>query len=316
MRLILCGKNDSAVEALEFLRERGDEVLVVGIQSDAGRDGWQRSLVAAARALGVTCEQPAKINDPATIARLAAWRPDRLVSIQYDQILKEPFFRGIGCPCLNLHFALLPRNRGVAPIAWAILEGDRETGATLHHMLVDIDAGDVVAQRAVPIAATDTGRVLYDKVNRAAVELFREAYPFGPALLARRIPQDPSIATYHWNGDFDFSRRDVDWSMEAARLQRWLRALIFPPFQYPLLELGGRKLAITAVGGEVRPGRAAPGTLLAASPAALEIAAQGGSVRILGCAEPADGGARPIPLSELATHARAGSVLASTHGKS
>ena len=308
MRLILCGKNDSAALALEFLRERGDEVLVVGIQSDGGKDGWQRSLVAAARALGVACEQP-KINDPATIARLAAWRPDLLVSIQYDQILKGPFFAGIGCPCLNLHFALLPRNRGVAPIAWALLEGDDETGATLHHMLVDIDAGDVVAQRAVAIGTTDTGRVLYDKVSRAAVELFREEYPFGPALLARRLPQDPRVATYHWNGDFDFSRRDVDWTSEAARLQRWLRALIFPPFQYPLFELGGRKLAITAVGGEVRAARAVQGTLLSASPAGLEIAAQGGSLRILGCAEPAEGGVRPLPLSEVAALARAGSLL-------
>lgn len=307
MRVLLCGKNDTAVEALEFLRERGDEVRVVGIASDEGKHGWQRSLVAAARGLGVECEQPARINDPATIARLAAWRPDCLVSIQYDQILKGLFFRGIGCPCLNLHFALLPRNRGVAPIAWAILEGDGETGATLHHMLVDIDAGDVVAQRAVPIAATDTGRRLYDKVSRAASELFREAYPFAPALLARRIPQDARLATYHRNGDFDFSRRDVDWSTEAARLQRWLRALVFPPFQFPLFELGGRKLAITAVAGEVRPAHAPPGSLLVASPSLLEVAAGGGSVRILGCAEP-DG--RPVPLSEIAARARVGSVLA------
>jgi methionyl-tRNA formyltransferase len=311
VRVLLAGKNDSAALALEFLRERGDEVLVVGIRGDSGTDGWQRSLVAAARALGVACEQPPRINEPATIARLRAWRPDLLVSIQYDQILKEPFFRGIGCPCLNLHFALLPRNRGVAPIAWAIVEGDRETGATLHHMQVDIDAGDVVAQRAVPIAATDTGRVLYDKVSHAADELFRESYPFGPGLLGRRIPQDPRIATYHRNGDFDFSRRDVDWTMEAARLQRWLRALVFPPFQFPLFMLGGRKLAITAVAGEVGATRAAPGSVLAADASALEIAAKGGSVRIRGCAEP-DG--RPVPLAEIAARARVGSPLEHARG--
>jgi methionyl-tRNA formyltransferase len=311
VRILLCGKNDTAAEALEFLRERGDEVLAVGTASDSGRDGWQRSLVGAARARDVACEQPARINDPAAIARLSSWRPDLLISIQYDQILKEPFFRGIGCPCVNLHFALLPRNRGVAPIAWALLEGDARTGATFHHMLVDIDAGDVVAQRAVAIAADDTGRALYDKVSRAATELFREAYPFGPQWRARRIPQDPRLATYHRNGELDFSRRDVDWSTEAARLQRWLRAFIFPPFQYPLFELAGRRLAISAVAGEVRAARAAPGSLLAASPAGLEVAAGGGSLRILGCAEP-DG--RPVPLSEVAARARVGTVLASHRG--
>jgi methionyl-tRNA formyltransferase len=306
VRLLLCGKNDSAVEALEFLRERGDEVLVIGIAGDSGKDGWQRSLVAAARADGVPCEQPARINAPETIAALRAWRPDLLVSIQYDQILKEPFFRGIGCPCLNLHFALLPRNRGVAPIAWAILEGDREAGATLHHMRVDIDAGDVVAQRAVPIASTDTGRALYDKVSHAASALFRDSYPFGPALLGRRIPQDAALATYHRNGEFDFARRDVDWTMEAARLQRWLRALVFPPFQFPLFTLGGRTFAITAVGGEVGASDAAPGSVIAAGPSALDIAAAGGSVRILACGAP-DG--RPVKLAEIAGLAPVGARL-------
>jgi len=306
VRILLAGKNDTAVEALEFLRERGDTVRVVGIASDSAKDGWQRSLAGAARSAGIELDQPPKINAPETIARLAAWKPDLLVSIQYDQILKEPFFRGIGCPCLNLHFALLPRNRGVAPIAWALLEGDRETGATLHHMLVDIDAGDVVAQRAVPIADTDTGRALYDKVSVAASALFREAYPFGPALLRRRLPQDPARATYHWNGDFDFSKREVHWHQDARRLQRWLRALVFPPFQFPLFTLGGRRLAITAVAGEVRPCDATPGSVLAATAGALEIAARDGSVRLLGCAEP-DG--RPVPLSELAPLAHAGSVL-------
>jgi len=307
VRVLLCGKNDGAVEALEHLRARGDEVLVVGIHGDDGKDGWQRSLAGAARSMGVACEQPAKINAPETIARLAAWKPDLLVSIQYDQILKQPFFAGIGCPCLNLHFALLPRNRGVAPIAWAILEGDERTGATLHHMLVDIDAGDVVAQRAVAIASTDTGRRLYDKVNRAAGELFREAYPFRPALLARRLPQDASLATYHRNGDFDFGRREVDWTMDAARLQRWIRALIFPPFQFPLFQLAGTRLAIAAIAGEVRATKAAPGSVLSASAEGIEVAARGGSIRILACAEP-DG--RPAPLFELVARARVGSVLA------
>jgi len=311
MRWILCGKNDAAVRCLEVLLERGDRVWVIATRGDDGRDGWQRSLRGAAERAGIPVAAPPHISDPAFVALLSGFGADALVSIQYDQILKGNLLAGVGCPCLNLHFALLPRNRGVAPIAWAILEGDAATGATLHHMRVDIDAGDVVAQRAVPIAATDTGRVLYDKVSRAATELFREAYPFAPELLARGMRQDPRLATYHKNGALDFSRRAVDWSMEAARLQRWLRAFVFPPFQFPLFELAGRKLAITAVAGEVRPARAAPGSVLAASATALEVAARGGSVRILGCAEP-DG--RPVPLSALAAEARVGSVLAVAPG--
>jgi methionyl-tRNA formyltransferase len=110
MRLILCGKNNAAIECLDFLIERGDEVWAVGVAGDDGKDGWQRSLRAAAERKGVRFEQPRRINDPAFVQRLAEFRADALVSIQYDQILRDVLFDHVGCPCLNLHFALLPRH--------------------------------------------------------------------------------------------------------------------------------------------------------------------------------------------------------------
>ena len=121
MRWILCGKNDAGTEALEFLVRKGDEVWAIGNRGDRGEDGWQRSFRAAAERLGVPFARPRKINAPSFVKRLAAYRADALLSIQYDQILRDPLFDAIGCPCLNLHFALLPRHRGVAPIAWAVL---------------------------------------------------------------------------------------------------------------------------------------------------------------------------------------------------
>ena len=129
-----------------------DEVWVIGTFGDDGIDGWQRSLVAAADRLGIRCSQPKRINDPVAIAELAAFQADALLSIQYDQILRGALFQQIGCRCLNFHFALLPRHRGVSPIAFAVLEGDAEAGVTLHEMVEQIDAGQVIQQRAVPIA--------------------------------------------------------------------------------------------------------------------------------------------------------------------
>ena len=261
MRWVLCGKNDAAVHALAFLVGTGDDVLAVATHGDDGRDGWQCSFRAEAERLGVPCERPRRINDGASIERLAAHRADALLSIQYDQILRDPLFRGIGCPCLNLHFALLPRHRGVAPIAWAVLAGDAEAGVTLHHMVEDIDAGDVVAQRSTPIRSDDTARDVYDRVSRAAVELFTACYPFGAELLATRLQQDPRKASYHRSGDFDFSQRTVDWTRDAASLHAWLRALIFPPLQRPETALDGRRLAIDGVAGFLLgPAGAPPGT--------------------------------------------------------
>jgi methionyl-tRNA formyltransferase len=281
MRLILCGKNNAAIECLDFLIERGDEVWAVGVAGDDGKDGWQRSLRAAAERKGVRFEQPRRINDPAFVQRLAEFRADALVSIQYDQILRDVLFDHVGCPCLNLHFALLPRHRGVAPIAWAIVEGDDTAGVTLHHMVEDIDAGDVVAQRAVPIEADDTARQVYDKVSAATVALFRESHPFPEELLKNRIAQDRSRACYHRNGDFDFSVRRIDWQRPALDLHRWIRAMIFPPMQYPEIDVSGLRLSVAKVDGSIgaRP-TASPGTVVSRTAAGVDVAASGGLIRI------------------------------------
>jgi len=281
VRWILCGKNDAAVHALEILLEHGDDVWVIGTSADDGKDGWQRSLVGAARRGSVRCDQPPRINDPTTIAELADLRADALLSIQYDQILRGPLFRQIGCRCLNFHFALLPRHRGVAPIAFAVLEGDAEAGVSVHEMVEQIDAGDVFRQRAVSIEPGHSARDVYDHVSSATAALFRDTYPFGTNRLGPARPQDESSASYHKQHDFDFSMRDVDWSQPAQKLHRWLRAMIFPPFQFPQAQLAGHRFAIEAIAGELgSPVSAEPGSLIARSEAYFDVAAKDGTIRV------------------------------------
>ena len=307
MRWILCGKNDAAIAALEFLMEQGDEILVIGVHGDDGRDGWQRSLRKAANKPGVRFEQPRRIHAPEVLERLAGFGARALISIQYDQILHAPLFQALEGPCLNLHFSLLPRHRGVSPIAWAILSGDREAGVTLHHMALAIDAGDLIAQERVRIDPEDTARELYDETSRAAARLFRACYPFPDHLLATRLPQDAGAAIYHRAGDLDFSRRGVDWSQPAAALQRWLRAMIFPPHQHPEIRRAGRTLAVTRVGGELEPaGAAPPGAVLEVSPRGARIACAEGSLWIRGLADPE----RPdLDPQELVASLRVGDQL-------
>ena len=289
MRWILCGKNDAALRCLEFVLERGDEVWVIATRGDDGADGWQRSLRGAAERAGVRVDAPPRISDPAFVARLAEFGADALVSIQYDQILKANLFANVGCPCLNLHFALLPRHRGVDPMAWAILEGDARAGATLHWMVQGVDAGDVIAQRALDVPPDVSARELYDRVSEAAIALFRECYPFAAELLARRRPQDASRACHDRKGDLDFSARRIDWSRPAPELQRWLRAMIFPPFQHPETELRGRRLLVTRVAGTVGGATAqAPGLVLGRSAGEVEVAAGGGTLRVRGLLDPAE----------------------------
>jgi methionyl-tRNA formyltransferase len=286
VRFVLCGKNDAAVESLGFLVEKGNEVLAIGVAGDEGRDGWQRSLKRAAETRGIPFEQPGRINDPAFVDRLRAFAPDALISIQYDQILKNILLQGLGAPCLNIHFALLPRHRGVSPIAWAVYDGDAKAGATLHHMVEDIDAGDLIAQRAASIAPDDTAREVYDKVSDAAAGLFRECYPFPPSLLEQRLPQSDERAVYHRAGDFDFSKRRIDWLRPADELHRWIRAMIFPPLQYPEAMLGGRLFQVTRLNALIGPpAPLEPGSVVARSAELIDVAARDGVIRITGIRE-------------------------------
>lgn len=286
MKFILCGKNDVAVHALDHMLACGDEVWAVGTAGDDGRDGWQLSFRAAAERAGVRFDQPCRINDPAFAEKLRAFGARALVSIQYDQILGGALLRGLPCPALNLHFSLLPRHRGVAPIAWAILCGDSEAGATLHQMVVDIDAGELVEQRRVPIHPDDSARDLYERVSDAAGALFEASHPFPDELLRARRAQTGEDS-YHPAGAFDFSRRAVDWKRDVRELQRWLRAMIFPPHQLPEARLGGRTLRIERVGAEVGSRvDAPPGSVVAVHAGVLEVAAGSGTVRLVRVVDP------------------------------
>ncbi len=281
MKWILCGKSDSAVECLRYLVAQGDTVWAIGNKNDDGVDGWQRSFTRAARELGVRCQQPPSINDPAFIDELRDFGADAFLSVQFDQILRDRLIDFVGCPCINLHFALLPRHRGVAPIAWAILEGDEVGGVTLHHMVEDIDAGDIVAQARFPIGIEDCARDVYEAAGRAAVDLFRSSYPFASSLLEQRLPQDAGAACYHREGALDFSMRRIDWTLPAPQLQRWIRAMIFPPLQLPETTVAGCTIYATHVAAPgLEPADAAPGTVLGVRGDLIEVATGRGRLHL------------------------------------
>ena len=306
MKVILCGKNDAAVECLQFLVELGARVWAIGTEADDGKDGWQRSLKKAASRLGVPFDQPADINQPGVVQRLTNFESSVLVSLQYDQILRESL--EIGCPCLNIHFSLLPRHRGVAPIAWAVFSGDSQAGATIHHMTRDIDAGEVIAQHRIPIALDDTARDVYDNVSAGAVKLFKRCHPFSLAQLAAGLLQDPSLASYHKQQEFDFSSTRINWRRPVLELQRWIRAMIFPPFQHPEFTCNGRTFRVTRIGPTILTASSSrPGDIVDASPQGLDVAAAGGVVRITNMIDPA---APRTSFPELIRAVSAGNKLA------
>jgi methionyl-tRNA formyltransferase len=230
------------------------------------------------------------------VAEAAHLAPDLLLSVQYDRILKPPLLAVPRHGSFNLHFGPLPRLRGCFPTKWAILD-DEPAGVTFHHIDPGVDSGDVVAQSIVPLAADETDESLYHKLERAAAPLFRQQLAWMLELRQPpRRPQEDSAASYHpkevpYGGV-------IDWSREAAWVERFIRAFTFPP--HPAARTGWRGEEVqlrapVAVGGDL-PGRS-PG----------EIAPQGDAVAV-SCGK----GSLLVERVILAGAERPASILASS----
>ncbi len=178
---------------------------------------------------------------PPTEERVRALRPDLLFSFYYRDMIGESILRLPGLGAFNMHGSLLPKYRGRACVNWAVLMGETETGATLHHMVKSADAGDLVDQERVPILFEDTAQDVALKVADAAVAVLERSWPLLAAGRAPRIPQDPALAT-------TFGRRrpedgHIDWTWEAKRIYNLVRA-VTRPFPGAFTFAGGRKLLV------------------------------------------------------------------------
>lgn len=282
--VVVIGKNRLAVDCLDAVLAAGDEVLLaVADAGDEGRDGWQPSFRGAAEARRLPVVAPADVNAPEFVAEVDALRADFLLSFQAAQILRSPLIATARVATLNLHFGPLPRYRGVAPIAWAMINGEAATGVTMHHINPGVDSGELIQSRHVPIEDTDTGRTLYDKCTAAAVGLFGDMWPQLRQGTIHGTPQADADVLYYNRHSIDFSRREVSWRADARTIFNWVRAFIFPPFQYPLVRLNGAELEIGSVRWDRRPHRGRPGEILAAEgEGGLVVAAPGGRLIVGG----------------------------------
>jgi methionyl-tRNA formyltransferase len=276
---VVIGKNRLAIECARAILRHGDVIqLAVADPADTGTDGWQPSYRRAADELGLHVEQPTDVNDPAFVSRVDRLTPDFVLSFQAAQILKRPLIQTARLACLNLHFGPLPRYRGVAPIAWAIINGERSTGVTIHHIDPGIDSGDIVKAREVPIGLHDTGRTLYDACTSAAIDLFAESWPAIRSGRVERHPQDPARVLYYNRHSIDFRQRTIAWRADARAIHDWTRALIFPPLQYPVVRHGGRTFEVAAVRMDRDANRGRPGEILGRLGDEVIVAAPGGRI--------------------------------------
>ena len=239
---IVFAYHNVGVRCLRALLDGGVEVpLVVTHADDPAEAIWFQSVAAVAAEHGINCVAPADPNTPELLARCAALAPDYLFSFYYRQMLKAPLLQLASRGAYNLHGSLLPSYRGRAPVNWAVLCGERETGATLHLMNEKPDNGAIVDQCAVPILGDDNAREVFDKVTVAAEIVVARALPRLLDGSARPVPQDLSKGAYFGG------RRAADGRIPpragAQQIHNLVRA-VAPPYPGAWFDVRGRRVVL------------------------------------------------------------------------
>jgi methionyl-tRNA formyltransferase len=188
-----------------------------------------------------TVEVRALITESDQLDLLEYIEPELVVASGFGEILSPETLSIPERGCINVHPGYLPNTRGYNPNVWSIVE-DQPAGVSIHYMTEEIDQGDILGRREVDKTFEDTGKSLYDRIERAAVDLFKETWPAIEDGTVDPISQDEEAANSHLKQDFvDLCEIDPRETYEAKELLDILRALTFPPFDNAYLEVDGEK---------------------------------------------------------------------------
>ena len=209
----------------DLIRDGANVAVVYTHEDDPKEEIWFRSVKRTALDSSIEVRTPAKI-DSDEISRLREIAPDLIFSFYYRAMIPKEALDIPKLGAYNIHGALLPKYRGRACVNWAVINGERETGATLHVMTEFADRGDIIAQKAVPIEFEDTAHNVFLKVTEASREILMSTLPSLEMGTAKRYPQDESEAT-------KFGRRrpedgEIDWNRSADEIYNFVRALTHP----------------------------------------------------------------------------------------
>jgi methionyl-tRNA formyltransferase len=237
--------------------------LVVTHRDNPAETIWFGSVERLAREAGIEVALPEDPNDPAFVAGVGGIGPDFLFSFYYRQMLSTALLATARRGAFNMHGSLLPRYRGRVPVNWAIIHGERETGATLHEMVAKPDAGRIVGQEPVPIGDNDTAAEVFGRVTEAAGRVLDRALP---ALLdgtAALREQDLGAGSY-FGGRKPADGR-IDWAKGARAVHDLVRA-VAPPYPGAFTSLGAATVRVLRTWWSEPPAlpRAAPGTVAVA----------------------------------------------------
>ena len=242
IRALVFAYHNVGVGCIKALLDAGIQIeLVVTHADDPHENIWFGSVAALCQERGIPYVQPEASGLLALLPRFQKIAPDYIFSFYYRYMIASEILATAGIAALNMHGSLLPKYRGRAPVNWAILHGETETGASLHIMEAKPDAGDIVGQVAVPIGPDEDATAVFAKVSNAAIEVMQVALP---ELLQGRVPRAPNVLA---NGSYFGGRKPEDgriqWSQDALQVHNLIRA-VAPPYPGAFTDWQGSQMVI------------------------------------------------------------------------
>jgi methionyl-tRNA formyltransferase len=276
------GTPEFAVPSLRVLLEGEDTVVGVVTQPDqpSGRGMALHAppVKILAEAHHIPVFQPAKLRVPGVLEHLQAWQSDLIVVAAYGKILPSAILELPPHGCINVHASLLPKYRGAAPIQWAIVRGETETGITIMRISERMDAGDILLQKKIPITHNETGGTLHDKLAALGARALREALDLFKQGQLVAQPQNEAEATYAPLIKKEDGR--IEWSQDTVTIERQIRAFNPWPSAYTILQGKLLKIFVARVEQSFPPSSHLPGTIAEVTPASLVVATGTGGLAL------------------------------------
>lgn len=280
MRIVFMGTPDFAVPSLEALLSSGDQVVGVVCQPDRPK-GRGHQVVAppvklVAERAGIPVLQPLKIRTPEFLQSLSSWQPDVIAVAAYGRILHTPILQLPPMGCVNVHGSLLPKYRGAAPVQWAVINGETETGITTMLMDEGMDTGAMLLQEKLEILPDDTSGTLAPRLAALGGRLLIETLARLKAATLVPTKQDDQQATMAPL----LKKEDglIDWTLSAASLTNRVRGLSPWPGAYTFL--GEERWNIWKAASQGIATTDAPGTIVAVNKQAIVVATSDGLLEI------------------------------------
>lgn len=284
MKVVVLAYHNIGCTGIRALLEQDFQIEAIFTHRDDPNENlWFESVADLAVEQQIPVYAPDDINHPMWVEKIRALQPEMLFSFYYRSLVKQDILQIPAKGCFNLHGSLLPAYRGRCPVNWVLVNGERQTGVTLHQMTVKADAGDIVQQREVPISDDDTALSLYGKMTDVTRELLSQALPRLKAGTAVLTPQDPAAVSSF--GGRKPEDGEIDWHLPATGVRNLVRA-VTRPYPGAFSYIAGRKCLIWSVEVVKAAEGALPGTILGCNPLTI---ACGTEALVVKTGQPVDG---------------------------